>query len=136
MESVRNKNLEIGLTVSIYFIDIAISAAKDIYDEQLTLLKINYEQINSLELKILKLHTAKLYDLSKIHQFRQQIDQDEGEIVEILARTTMQNCMRKNYSCKNSSREVDVFLRLSLDLVEKQFEHCREVQFKVVVEES
>ena len=79
---------------------------------------------------------AKLYDLSKIQQFNQQMDQAEEEIVEVLARTTMQGWMQKIERCGKSSRAVDVFLQLSLDLAEKQIKHYRKVEFKVVGEES
>ena len=113
-----------------------MQVALDLCDEELTLFKENYEEINTLQLKILKLYTAKRHDPSKIRQFRQQIDQAEGEIVEVLARTKMQNCLRKIDSCDDSSRAVDVFLRLSLDLVKKQVKHCQEVQIKCDVEAS
>ena len=69
--------------------DTAGPVAKDLYDEELTLFKAGCKKIHSLELRILKFHTAKLYHRGKIRQFRQQIDHAEGEIVKILSKTTM-----------------------------------------------
>ena len=80
---------QVGVTVNIYFMDTAGPVANDLCDEELTLFKAGYKKIHSLELRILKLHTAKLYDRGEIRQFRQQIDHAEGEIVKILSKTTM-----------------------------------------------
>ena len=48
----------------------------------------------------------------------------------------MQSFLKKIETRGSSSRAVDVLLQLSLELIEKQIKHCREVQFKVVEEES
>ena len=113
-----------------------MSVTGDLNDEELTLFKRNFKEINILELKISKLFMAKWYDTSNIHKFCQQMDQAEDEIIEVLAQTTMQNCMQKIESYGKSSRAVDVFLQLSLDLVKKQIKHCQEVQVNIFEEES
>ena len=105
----------------------------DIKDEELALFKENFKEIDNLLLKILKLNTAKLYSQNEHNQ--QQIHQARLEIVKIFASTRIQNCMEKIKSCGNSSRAVDVLLRLKLDLIEKEIEHCREIQLKVVEDE-
>ena len=48
----------------------------------------------------------------------------------------MQNCMLKIQTFGNSSRAVVVFLRLSLDLVEKVINHCQVNRFKIVEKET
>ena len=48
----------------------------------------------------------------------------------------MQKCMLKIQSFGNSSRAVVVFLRLSLDLVEKVINHCQVNRFKIVEKET
>ena len=128
--------LQGGLAVIIHFMDVATPVTENLYDEELALYKENLKEINALKLKIFQLYTAKLCDLSIKREINKKIEQAEGEIVKILARTTMQNCMQKIDNCNNSSPAVDVFLQLSLELVEKQIKHCREVQLKVLEEES
>ena len=113
-----------------------MSVAEDLYDEELTLFKENYEEITCLGLKIFKLKTSTLFGLNTNQQLQQQIDQAEGDIVKVLARTTMQNCLQKIKSCNTGSRALDVILRLSLDLLENKINYGREVQCKVVEEES
>ena len=106
--------------------------AEDLSVEELELFKDNYKEIHILELKIFQLYTGKFCGLRINQHSQQQIDQADGEILEILARTKMQSIMQKITRCGNSSRSVDVILRLSLELVEKEIKHCRIVHFEVV----
>ena len=94
--------------------------AEDLNDEELTLFNVNYKEIHNFELKIFELDMAKLYGLNRNQQLQQEIKKAEGEKIDILAGTTMQNCMLKIKKFGISSRAVDVFLRLSLDLVKKE----------------
>ena len=48
----------------------------------------------------------------------------------------MQNNLQKVESCNNSSQVVDIFLRLKLDLVEKEIMYYQEVQLETVEEKS
>ena len=105
-------------------------ADDDLDDKELTLFKENYEEINIIELKIFEFQRYSGLD------FDEQIDQAEEEILEIKARTTMQNCMQKIESFGNSSRAVDAFVRISLDLIEMEIKHCRDVPLQVAEEES
>ena len=105
-------------------------AYDDLDDKELTLFKENYEEINIIELKIFEFQRYSGLD------FDEQIDQAEEEIIEIQARTEMQNCMQKTESFGNSSRAVDAFVRISLDLIEMEIKHCRDVPLQVAEEES
>ena len=121
--------------LSVHSSDIAMSVTEELYDEVLTLFKNNCEEINVLKLKMYKLYTDEMYGLTTNGKLQQQIHQLQGEILRVLARTTMQSCMQKIKNIDNSSGAVNVFVRLSLELVEKKMKHCREIQFKVVEKE-
>ena len=72
-----------------------MAVAEDLYDEELTLFEENFKEINILELKICKLYTAKLLSQNITQNHQQEIAQAEGEIIEVLGRTTIQSCMKK-----------------------------------------
>ena len=50
--------------------DNTMPVAEDLYDEELTLFKKDYEELHTLQLKITKLHTSRLYGLNKKQQFQ------------------------------------------------------------------
>ena len=116
--------------------DFAMSVAGELYAVELTLIKENFKEINNLELKKFKLNTNKSYGLNTNQELQQKIDQADVEIKEVRARTTRQICMQKVEGFDNSSRVLDAFLRLSLDLVEKKIVYCREIQFKISEKEQ
>ena len=108
--------------------DIAMPVTTDLYDEEVALFEDNYKEISILELKVFKLNTRKIYSQNENQHIQQEIRQASLDIVKILARTRMQNCMEKIKNNGNSSRAVDVSLRLSLDLIEKEIKYCQKIQ--------
>ena len=106
--------------------------AENLSEEELTLFEGHYEELMFLELKIFKLSRDKLYGINANRDLQQVTNKVGAEYVKVVARSTMQTCLQKVKNCNNSSRAVDVALRLSLDFLKRKLNHLQEVQLQVV----